>query len=141
MPLCRTKPCVWQVILTIPFFLSQSISGQGETLVYIDLVSGYRDLSSCAEHPLSTIVRDMYKGCGDDSRLTSYTCFCTDSFSKFSFDISTEVLSQCGSGLAPQATRAVEVFTEYCSVGVTSGLPGFTDHCEHINITTPWYRC
>lgn len=98
-------------------FLGHPCFAAGTTNIYIDLVSGYKDLSTCAEYPLSTLIRDMQNGCGDDSELTSYSCFCTDSYSKFSWDISTAALSRCGSAMAAQATSAVEVFHAYCLSG------------------------
>ncbi|KAK9415753.1 putative FMN-dependent dehydrogenase [Seiridium unicorne] len=68
--------------------------------------------------PLSTIVRDMELGCGDESRLTSYSCFCTASFFKFRWDISTAVLSNCGITATAQATSAIGVFNDYCALGM-----------------------
>lgn len=114
------------IILLI--LLSNLSSAEGETKIYIDNIPAYHDLSFCAERPLSTIVRDMQKGCGDDSRLTSYTCFCTESFSKFTFDISTEIVSRCGTGLVAQATSALDVFNKYCAIGVDAGITP-TDAC------------
>lgn len=90
------------------------------TSIYIDLVPGYKNLSSCAEAPLSSLVRNMWNGCGDNSELTSFSCFCTDSYSKFSWDISTAVVASCGLVLGPvQATSAVSVFHNYCANGTT----------------------
>lgn len=89
-----------------------------ETHVWINTVPGYSQLSSCGEYPLSTIVRDMENGCGDGSRRTSYACFCTTSFFKARWDISTAVISACGSTSAAQATSAVHVFEDYCGLGV-----------------------
>jgi hypothetical protein len=103
------------------------------TSIFIDLISGYGELAPCAEQPLSTIVRDMQLGCGDDSHLTSYSCFCTDSYLKFGYVISTAITQACegtsvttdGSmgGIAPaQATSAIEVFKKYCDLGVNAEL-------------------
>jgi hypothetical protein len=90
------------------------------TSIYIDLVPRYKNLSACAEAPLSSLVRNMWNGCGDNSELTSYSCFCTDSYSKFSWDISTAVVGSCGSAFgAAQATSAVSVFHNYCANGTT----------------------
>ena len=90
------------------------------TSIYIDLVPGYKNLSACAEVPVSTMIRNMWNGCGDDSKLTSFSCFCTDSYSKFSWDISTAVIASCGPEFAPaQATSAVSVFHNYCANGTT----------------------
>ncbi|KAI9150505.1 hypothetical protein HJFPF1_10273 [Paramyrothecium foliicola] len=90
---------------------------QGPTPIYIDLVSGYDELSSCAEFPLSTIVRDMDQACKDDSQLTSYSCFCTESFNRVGWDISTAVRRSCSTDQEEQATKAVKVFSEYCDSG------------------------
>lgn len=46
-----------------------------QTKNYIDTISGYTDLSTCAELVLSTVVRAEYSGCGDRFAITSYTCF------------------------------------------------------------------
>ncbi|KAK5651887.1 hypothetical protein OQA88_11546 [Cercophora sp. LCS_1] len=90
------------------------------TSIYIDLVPGYKNLSICAEYPLSTMVRNMWNGCGDGSQLTSFSCFCTDSYSKFSWDISTAVVAGCDKDVgAAQATSAVGVFHSYCANGTT----------------------
>jgi len=91
------------------------------TPIYIDVVPGYKNLSTCAQAPLSSLVRGMQNGCGDGSDLTSYSCFCTDSYSKFSWDISTAVGANCGPSPNAQAqiTSAVGVFEEYCAHGTT----------------------
>lgn len=87
------------------------------TPIYIDRIPGYEALDSCAVYPLSTIVRNMLGGCGDGSLLTSYSCFCTDSYSKFSWQISTAVSQNCGSSQDSLATSAVDVFQSYCTYG------------------------
>ncbi|KAB2579211.1 Glycosyl transferase [Lasiodiplodia theobromae] len=89
---------------------------------YIDTISGYIELSTCAEGVLSTVVRAQQSGCGDNQALTSYTCFCTDSSSYFRRMISTEVTNSCGSAGTEQASSAVEIFDGYCALGVEHGL-------------------
>lgn len=89
---------------------------------YIDTISGYIELSTCAEGVLSTVVRAQQSGCGDNQALTSYTCFCTDSSSYFKRMISTEVTNSCGSAGSEQASSAVEIFDGYCALGVEHGL-------------------
>jgi hypothetical protein len=84
--------------------------------IYINQVSAYSDLDSCAEPPLSTVVRDMYSGCGDGGRLTSYSCFCTASSEKFASIISTAVLKACP-GSTDDADSATSVFSAYCQLG------------------------
>jgi hypothetical protein len=86
--------------------------------IYIDQVPGYGSMPCCAQIPVSIIVRDMSNGCGDNTALTSYKCFCTSSSSYFSSLISTEVLAQC-LGNSTDASQAVDVFSSYCAVGVT----------------------
>lgn len=54
---------------------SSSKSSIVQTKNYIDTISGYTDLSTCAELVLSTVVRGEYSGCADTYALTSYTCF------------------------------------------------------------------
>lgn len=94
-----------------------------KTKNYIDTISGYKELSSCAEDVLSTVVRGEYSGCGDTYALTSYTCFCTDSSSYMSAVISRDVISSCDSDVASaQASSAGTVFDAYCQLGVDAGL-------------------
>ncbi|KAK5655130.1 hypothetical protein OQA88_6029 [Cercophora sp. LCS_1] len=97
------------------------VSAPRPTKIYIDVVPGYKNLSTCAKDPLSSLVRGMRNGCGDGSDLTSYSCFCTDSYSKFSWDISTAVSANCGSSpdARAQVKSAVGVFEEYCNNGTT----------------------
>jgi len=85
--------------------------------IFIDRVPEYGSMPCCAQIPVSIIVRDMSSGCGDNTALTSYKCFCTSSSSYFSSLISTEVLAQC-SGNSADASQAVDVFSSYCAVGV-----------------------
>lgn len=102
---------------------SSSSSSIAPTKNYIDTISGYDDLSTCAEKVLSTIVRAQSSGCGDDGALTSYTCFCTDSSSHFSHEITSAVSATCDSAVAPeQASSAIHVFDAYCALGVKAGL-------------------
>lgn len=89
-----------------------------QTKIWINKVPAYSQLSKCAEQPISTIVRAMESGCGDGSRFTSYACFCTSSFFKFRFDISTAVVANCGTSLKAQVTSAVQVFDDYCAIGL-----------------------
>jgi hypothetical protein len=95
-----------------------------QTKNYIDTIPGYAELSPCAVNVLSTIVRDENSGCQDTYRLTSYTCFCTDSSSFFSGAISSDVVAGCGGpALAgAQASSALGVFDAYCALGVAAGL-------------------
>jgi hypothetical protein len=107
LPKMHTTTLFCVFIISAPFILSQHI--------FINLVPEYSALPSCAQSPLSSIVRDMDKGCGDGGATTSYSCFCTASSSYFSTLISTVVLMQClESG---QASSAVDVFDSYCAVG------------------------
>ncbi|KAH7305593.1 hypothetical protein B0I35DRAFT_444083 [Stachybotrys elegans] len=66
----------------------------------------------------------MTYGCGDGSRLTSYRCFCTQSYSKMGWDISTSVARECTHDRA-QVTSALQVFHDYCENG-TSQLDSIT---------------
>lgn len=113
------------IILLTVVFTSTSAS---QTKIWIHTVPGHSNLLTCAVYPLSTIVRDMERGCGDGKWLTSYTCFCTESSSHMSTIIASDVLSQCGnqtgatSFASNQATSANPVFHAYCELGVDSGL-------------------
>lgn len=102
-----------------------------QTTNYIDTISGYNELSICAEKVLSTVVRGEFSGCGDTYALTSYTCFCTDSSSYMSAVISKDVMSSCPeSAASAQASSALGVFAAYCALGVDVGLSTQTDASE-----------
>lgn len=104
--------------LTIPLVLAD-----GKTKIWLNTVSGYSQLESCAVTPLSTIVRDMSQGCGDGNSVTSYTCFCTDSYTQMSSIISEDVSSYCrNSSAVQQISSALAVFDNYCALGVEAGL-------------------
>lgn len=103
--------------------LAEASSSIIQTSNYIDTVSGYDELSTCAEQVLSTVVRGQFSGCGDSNALTSYTCFCTDSSSYMSAVISKDVVSSCPALVASvQASSALGVFNAYCEIGVSAGL-------------------
>ncbi|KAK4937963.1 hypothetical protein LTR10_021528 [Elasticomyces elasticus] len=87
--------------------------------IYIDRLPDYSLLDACAENPLSTVVRDMYSGCGDGGVYTSYSCFCTASSSYMAGVISTAVLSYCP-GSTADASSATAVFHEYCQENATA---------------------
>lgn len=96
----------------------------GETKNYINTVPGYSQLVPCAEHPLSTVVRGMSQGCGENwTAITSYTCFCTLSSSYMSSAISKGVSSYCrNSSASAQVSSALAVWDAYCDLGVEAGL-------------------
>lgn len=105
-----------------------------QTTNYIDTIDGYSSLSSCAIDVLSTVVRGEFSGCGGwDDNLTSYTCFCTDSYSFMSTVISTDVLTSCAddSAASAQATSAISIFDKYCALGVEAGLEP-TSECRSL---------
>ncbi|KAK8067804.1 hypothetical protein PG996_006916 [Apiospora saccharicola] len=110
-----------------------------KTRVYLDEVPAYWQLPACALTPISTIVRDMSKGCGDGGRLTSYACFCTESHRKARWDISTEISAQCSAAKSsagmmartinagPTTTTAVTIPTlevEAATTTTGSGVSG-----------------
>lgn len=94
-----------------------SAADQGPISIFIDMVPEYRALETCAETELSTIVRNMAFGCGDDSRTTSYGCFCYESSAKFSSIIGKHVGTACADHYPQQNTSAIEVFSKYCDLG------------------------
>ncbi len=59
------------LFLLLPLTLAQQPT---PTPFYINKAPGYSALPSCAERPLSTIVRGMARGCGDHNAVTSYDC-------------------------------------------------------------------
>ncbi|KAF4488572.1 hypothetical protein CGGC5_v004647 [Colletotrichum fructicola Nara gc5] len=87
-----------------------------EAVYYLDQADGYSALPSCAEIPISSIVRDMVSGCGDGGRTTSYSCFCTASSDRFSNIIATAVAKNCGQ-LNAEVASATQVFDAYCQLG------------------------
>ncbi|KAK3904056.1 hypothetical protein C8A05DRAFT_14042 [Staphylotrichum tortipilum] len=104
------------LFLLLPFTLAQRPT---PTPLYINQVPAYSSLPSCAERPLSTIVRGMARGCGDHNAVTSYDCFCTSSSSFFSSVISSSVAEECGAAASVEA--ALGVFGEYCALRAGGG--------------------
>lgn len=95
--------------------------------IFIDAIPEYSALPVCAENALSEIVRDMASGCGDDSKTTSFSCFCTDSSSQFASIISTQVESDCSTETTTAVSEALGVFSDYCAQGSAStGSNGIT---------------
>ncbi|KAH9232903.1 hypothetical protein K456DRAFT_36923 [Colletotrichum gloeosporioides 23] len=94
-----------------------------EAVYYLDQADGYSALPSCAEVPISSIVRDMVSGCGDGGRTTSYSCFCTASSDRFSNIIATAVAKNCGQSNVEVAS-ATQVFDAYCQLGKADAAIG-----------------
>lgn len=97
------------------------------TKIWINEVEDYSKLSPCAEAPISNIMRDMSYGCGDGGRLTSYTCFCTNSYTKMTEVLLLDVFSRCIEDVGTekagsQGVSAQGVFYQYCQIGVQKGL-------------------
>jgi hypothetical protein len=118
-------PILVQTVLFAAFATLASASGA--TKIYINQVSAYSSLAQCAEPEVSTIVRDMYYGCGDGSRTTSYACFCYQSSSIFSKMIENHVSTACSAD-SSQATLAVQVFSDYCQLGEIAAIPTGMEH-------------
>lgn len=123
LPRMHATTLLFAFVISAPLILSQHI--------FINLVPEYSALPSCAQSPLSSIVRDMDKGCGDGGATTSYSCFCTASSSYFSTLISTVVLMQCSE--SGQASSAVDVFDSYCAVGIVTSQPHPTTNATAIS--------
>lgn len=108
-------------LLAMPISVRATSSGSSSglaTTYFIDTVAGYDDLSTCAEQVVSTIVRAQSSGCGDGGALTSYTCFCTDSSSLMSYEITSAISFSCSSSIwSAQALSAISVFDAYCALG------------------------
>ncbi|EOD48344.1 hypothetical protein UCRNP2_4914 [Neofusicoccum parvum UCRNP2] len=119
------------LLLLLVFLLIPRTLSEGETKIWINQVDGYSKLVPCAQDPLSTIVRGMASGCGDDNSYTSYTCFCTGSSSKMATIISKAVSTTCRNSSAPQQiSSALDVFDQYCAIGVAAGTTIAPLHCE-----------
>ncbi|KAF2685371.1 hypothetical protein K458DRAFT_388252 [Lentithecium fluviatile CBS 122367] len=88
-------------LLSIGF---RQVEAQGPTHLYIDQVPLYSSLRPCVQGRISAIVRAQASGCGDNTQLTSFACFCIDSSSEYASIISTAVLSDCGRDVAPTTT-------------------------------------
>ncbi|KAK1634506.1 hypothetical protein BDP81DRAFT_60223 [Colletotrichum phormii] len=91
---------------------------QAHATYYLNQANGYDSLPSCAEPPISSIVRDMVAGCGDGGRTTSYSCFCTASSDRFREIIATSVAKNCGRSGA-EVESATSVFDAYCQMEKT----------------------
>ncbi|KAM7202608.1 hypothetical protein V8F20_004397 [Naviculisporaceae sp. PSN 640] len=116
--LFKTTPTLAATTTTPPSAVPKTPSATPKaTPIYINALTAYSDLPACAEVPLSNIVRNMWSGCGDGSQLTSFSCFCTDSYSKFSWEISTAVVAGCDDDKQELASSAVGLFHEYCTKG------------------------
>lgn len=114
-----------------------------EAVYYLDQADGYSALPSCAEVPISSIVRDMVSGCGDGGRTTSYSCFCTASSDRFSNIIATAVAKNCGQSSA-EAASATQVFDAYCQLGKADEATGcYTESLFYVCmlLTSPLERC
>ncbi len=65
----------------------------------------------------------MNYGCGDNSELTSYACFCSTSSAYFSSVIGEQVRTACGTARGSDEQQvtadAVGVFSRYCEMGQT----------------------
>ncbi|KAK0717535.1 hypothetical protein B0T26DRAFT_298961 [Lasiosphaeria miniovina] len=117
-----------KLTVAIPVLLGAGTTQVYAQKIYIDKAPGYAELPPCAKVPVSTIVRDMKRGCGDGGRYTSFSCFCTASSSKFASVIGTDVAARCAaSGIASQGlVAALSVFDSYCrvlSTGATTTAP------------------
>ncbi|KAF2874097.1 hypothetical protein BDV95DRAFT_321956 [Massariosphaeria phaeospora] len=84
--------------------------------IFIDQISEYHLLATCAELQLSTIVRNMAYVCGDGQKTTSYSCFCSASSAKVSSMIGKHVGTACV-GDPAQSMSAIGVFDSYCQIG------------------------
>ncbi|KAF2014713.1 hypothetical protein BU24DRAFT_220095 [Aaosphaeria arxii CBS 175.79] len=106
------------LLYALLFIVNSYIATAAETLkIFIDEVPDYALLSTCAEAQLSTIVRDMAYGCGDDSLTTSYICFCYLSSASVTSQIRKHVESACSEQPAQNASMALSVFDSYCHIG------------------------
>ncbi|KAK8121660.1 hypothetical protein PG984_010330 [Apiospora sp. TS-2023a] len=84
--------------------------------IFIDQLSGYKALPSCAERPIHTIVKDMSLGCGDGKKTTSYGCFCSASSTHFVSLISKEVAKLCLPDTTTAVAQATSLFGSYCAI-------------------------
>lgn len=133
MRLRQSFPHIFLCIFLVFSAVLPFTAAEGETKIFINgpYLPGYSQLTSCAVEPLSTIVRGMSSGCGDDGSLTSYTCFCTGSSSKMNSIISSVVSTECKSHsnvtsfVTAQVSSAIAVFDSYCALGVNA-----TTTCE-----------
>lgn len=95
-----------------------------QTRLFIDQVPAFKSQAPCALTPISTIVKYMNDGCGDNKQTTSYNCFCSSSSSYFSSLIGSKVEKACQTDNPDfQRTAAVALFDAYCHLGdsLTSG--------------------
>jgi hypothetical protein len=109
-------PALATLVFTTTTTRAASSSASNEVRIFIDQVTDYQLLASCAEYEVSTVVRDMSAGCGDDQQTTSFACFCLMSSVIYRSKISSKVLKACPNETA-QVTTATDVFHEYCEQG------------------------
>ncbi|KAF2852331.1 hypothetical protein T440DRAFT_477792 [Plenodomus tracheiphilus IPT5] len=102
---------------------SPSMTSIIATRIFINQLSDYGILSTCAEQQISTIVRDMSYGCGDGSRTTSFACFCYTSSTQFDSMIGAHVRTACPNDAAEEM-KARDLFHEYCEIPITAGFSG-----------------
>lgn len=123
-PPLNARPSQLATLAALATLFTTRCLADGETKNYINTIPGYSQLVPCAEHPLSTIVRGMSQGCGENwTAITSYTCFCTRSSSYMSSAISKDVSSYCrNSSALEQVSSAIAVWDAYCDLGVEAGL-------------------
>ncbi|KAL0782209.1 hypothetical protein CaCOL14_000115 [Colletotrichum acutatum] len=106
---------------------------QAHATYYLNQADGYDSLPSCAEQPISSIVRDMVAGCGDGGKTTSYSCFCTASSDRFREIIATSVAKNCGrSGV--EVESATSVFDAYCQMEKTDKVTTCIGSCDGIDL-------
>ena len=122
-------PSPWLIILsvhlfflTIAFLMASVDAAQSAIRIFIDQVDAYSLLYSCAEREVSTIVRNMENGCGDEQRSTSYECFCSQSSTEYDGLIRAKVATACTNDIT-QVRAAAHVFGKYCDLGkVQAGM-------------------
>lgn len=112
------RPYLVHSLSTIFYALT---SASGPTSIFINQIPEYNALSGCAETEVSTIVRNMDFGCGDEGRTTSFACFCYASSSKFTSMIGKHVSTACTDDPS-QSLSALAVFSSYCRLGEVSGV-------------------
>lgn len=125
-----------------------------KTHIYIDQVPLYTSLQACAQDRLNAIVRAQASGCGDDTQLTSFACFCIDSSTEYVSIISTAVEQACeraatatttgasstaGAGRrAAASTTGAAVTSSAIAANVQSALAAFGSYCAK---STELTRC
>ncbi|KAF2646659.1 hypothetical protein P280DRAFT_512821 [Massarina eburnea CBS 473.64] len=123
-----------QLTIQILFAIFGLAAAAGKTHIYIDQIPIYPSLRPCAQDRVSAIIRAQASGCGDDTQLTSFACFCINSSTEYASIISTAVADACAKATATTTSTTLTQATSSAATGPTqtdvkSALDVFNSYC------------